>query len=214
MLELLRLGGSPMYVMVLLSIIGLTIIIERAVFFMKLKGHQIEKYKDEILDSVKEKKFDQAISICEGKKSPVFWILQRLISHHRNSNVKLNTEHLDDLVKELILESELKLEKNMWLLSISAYISPLAGLLGTVIGMISAFSVIAIEGVGNPTILAEGISQALITTATGLIIAIPSIIFLNAYNKKIEITLVMMEKLSTKLINIFRIQEEIDEKNK
>ena len=103
------------------------------------------------------------------------------------------------------MEKELpKLEKNMWLLSMSAQLSPLVGLLGTVTGMIVAFKVISETGTGDPKALANGISQALITTAAGLIVAVPSVFAYNFLNKKIDTVLNSIEKSSVEIINIIR----------
>ena len=85
-----------------------------------------------------------------------------------------------------------------------AHVTPLLGLLGTVTGMIKAFQAVAIHGTGDAAVLAEGISEALFTTAGGLFVAIPAMIIYNYYNKKIDNTINDMEKASTEVINYFR----------
>ncbi|MGL4867671.1 MAG: MotA/TolQ/ExbB proton channel family protein, partial [Cetobacterium sp.] len=85
-----------------------------------------------------------------------------------------------------------------------AYTSPMIGLLGTVTGMIEAFGKIAVSGAGDPNAVAGGISQALLTTAAGLIIAIPSIIAYNIFNKKIELISLEVEKIITSIVNIVK----------
>ena len=111
---------------------------------------------------------------------------------------------LEEKAREVALEELPKLEKNMWLLSMSAQLSPLVGLLGTVTGMIVAFKVISETGTGDPKALANGISQALITTAAGLIVAVPSVFAYNFLNKKIDTVLNSIEKSSVEIINIIR----------
>ena len=95
-------------------------------------------------------------------------------------------------------------ERNMWLLSLAANASPLLGLLGTVTGMITAFNSIALNGTGDAGILAKGISEALYTTAGGLFVAIPCMIFYNYFNKRIDLVVADIEKTCTELLNYFR----------
>ena len=78
----------------------------------------------------------------------------------------------------------------------------MAGLLGTVLGMIKSFKAIALQGAGDPNVVANGISEALITTAAGLLIAIPAIIAYNTFNRKVDKIMLEIEKTSTALINI------------
>jgi biopolymer transport protein ExbB len=96
-----------------------------------------------------------------------------------------------------------------------AAITPLLGLLGTVIGMIQVFSVITTEGVGNPTVLSGGISQALITTAAGLSVAIPSLMFYRYLRGRVEELVVFMEQEAIKLVEVIhgeRKQEQAGKK--
>ena len=94
------------------------------------------------------------------------------------------------------------LEKNLNWLGICATVSPLIGLLGTVTGMISVFRVLALEGPGNPFALAAGISEALVTTATGLIIAIPSLLFYHFFTGRAETFISEMEHQSLQLVDL------------
>lgn len=95
-----------------------------------------------------------------------------------------------------------EMDKYMTTLGTIAAIAPLLGLLGTVVGMISVFSVITSQGVGNPTELAGGISQALITTAAGISVAVPALIFHRYFRSKINGLAVEMEKSAMKLVDV------------
>jgi len=94
------------------------------------------------------------------------------------------------------------MDKYMTTLGTIAAIAPLLGLLGTVVGMISVFSVITSQGVGNPTELAGGISQALITTAAGISVAVPALVFHRYFRGKIDDYAVEMEKEAIKLVDV------------
>jgi biopolymer transport protein ExbB len=128
----------------------------------------------------------------------------------RNHSREITKESIEDIGRHVTLS----LERNLNTLGTIAAISPLLGLLGTVFGMIEVFAVITTEGVGNPETLAGGISVALITTATGLIVAIPSVIFYRYFRGKINSLVVDMEQEAMKLIEIlhgdreFNIDEE------
>ena len=118
------------------------------------------------------------------------------------------------LVKEAIEEmggrEGVILEKHVGILSTIANLTPLLGLLGTVSGMIKTFNVISLQGVGNPALLAGGISEALITTATGLSVAIPTLVCYRILKDKAEALIFEMEENSLKIIEIienFSIQE-------
>ncbi len=202
-MEYIKLGGFTMYILLFLSIMGVSVILERGLYFLKIRSKKVNHLTKDIESLIQEKNFNKALIICADIKSPILRTAKQIITLIKHKEHRDNKK-VDDKIKELILEHELEMEKNMWLLNISAKVSPLAGLLGTVTGMIKAFSVIATEGVGNPQILAEGISQALITTSSGLSVAIPCIIMYNLFSSRIERTTTRSEKLSTKLINITR----------
>jgi biopolymer transport protein ExbB len=138
---------------------------------------------------------DQIAQIRQG--SPLGRVLASGLSHVRSSR---------DVMKESIEESGRhevhEMERYLNSLGTVAAITPLLGLLGTVIGMIKVFSVITSEGVGNPAILAGGISEALITTAAGMSVAIPSLMFYRYLRGRVEELVIFMEQESIKLVEV------------
>jgi biopolymer transport protein ExbB len=104
-----------------------------------------------------------------------------------------------------------ELERYLNALGTIAAVSPLLGLLGTVTGMIQAFTVITAAGVGNPTLLAGGIAEALVTTAAGLIVAIPSLIFHRYFNSLVDRLAIEMESKSLKLLEMIQGEREADQ---
>jgi biopolymer transport protein ExbB len=104
-----------------------------------------------------------------------------------------------------------ELERFLNTLGTVAVISPLLGLLGTVFGMIDIFSVITSAGVGNPQVLANGIAQALITTAAGLVIAIPALMFHRHFQRKIDEIVVTMEQEALKMVEVLHGERERDD---
>lgn len=116
-----------------------------------------------------------------------------------------NSGHGREVMKDSIEEAAAQvihgLEKHLAPLGTIAAVTPLLGLLGTVIGMIKVFTAIMIEGTGNAAVLAGGISEALITTAAGLTVAIPALIFLRYFERRVDTLVVDMEDKAIKLID-------------
>lgn len=127
-----------------------------------------------------------------------------------------NASHGREVMKESVEEAASHvvhdLERFLNPLGTIAAITPLLGLLGTVIGMIKVFTEIMIQGTGNANILAGGISEALITTASGLAVAIPALIFHRYFQRRIDTLVVTMEQESIKLIEAMHGKREVDYK--
>jgi len=123
-----------------------------------------------------------------------------------------NMHHSRDVMKESIEEvgrhEVHEMERYLNSLGTVASISPLLGLLGTVVGMIKVFSVITHEGVGNPAVLSGGISQALITTAAGLSVAIPALMFYRYLRGRVEELVVSMEQEAIKLVEVIHSERD------
>jgi len=130
----------------------------------------------------------------------------------------INMQHNRDVMKEAIEETGrqvvIELERFLNTLGTIASITPLLGLLGTVIGMIKVFAAITAQGVGNPTVLAGGISEALITTAAGLSVAIPSLMFYRYFRGKVDMLVIKMEEEALKLVEVIHGEREAGEEGR
>lgn len=189
-------GGWLMLPIILCSIVATAIIIER---FWSLQQKRVapahlvaqvwQWYKSDSLS-------DERIQAL-GNSSPLGKILAVGLA---------NRQHPRDIMKESIEESGrqivLDLERFLNSLGTIASITPLLGLLGTVIGMIKVFAAITSHGVGNPAVLAGGISEALITTAAGLAVAIPSLIFYRYFRGKVDALVLKMEEEALKIVDV------------
>ncbi|WP_261844676.1 MotA/TolQ/ExbB proton channel family protein [Aliamphritea ceti] len=125
-----------------------------------------------------------------------------------------SSPHGREIMKESIQEAAShvvhELERFLSALGTIASIAPLLGLLGTVIGMIKVFSEIMLQGTGNANVLAGGISEALITTAAGLAVAIPALMFHRYFQRKVDTLLVEMEQEAIKLVEIVHGDRAVD----
>ncbi len=116
-------------------------------------------------------------------------------------------EAMKDSIQQQATQVTHELERFLSPLGTIAMVSPLVGLLGTVLGMIEVFSAIMLQGTGDAGVLAGGISQALITTAAGLVVAIPAMIFYRALNRRVESLLITMEQDCVKLVDALTVDE-------
>ena len=205
MLEFFKAGGLLMLPLFACSIIAIAIIGER---FWSLQTKRIlpASLMPQIWAWLKQSKQVDAVRI-EGLRndSPLGQILAAGLQDTDCSR-EITKENIEDVGRHVTLS----LEKNLNALGTIAAITPLLGLLGTVIGMIKVFSVITTEGVGNPEVLAGGISEALITTAMGLVVAIPSLIFYRYFRGKVNILVVEMEQEAMQLIEILHGERVFD----
>ncbi|MCJ8342191.1 MAG: MotA/TolQ/ExbB proton channel family protein [Cetobacterium sp.] len=196
-------GGILMYFILLMSIIGLAVIIERFIYFKANQQITMVKLRPMLREALEKQDIKGAISTLGNTKSSTARVLREILAFWYQTKTT-NVISLEEKGREAALAQIPQLERNMWILSIVAHTTPLIGLLGTVTGMIKAFQAVSIYGTGDPSVLANGISQALFTTAGGLIVAIPALIFYNYFNRKIDEQINEMEKGSAELINYFR----------
>lgn len=199
-------GGMMMWLLGALSILGLGTILERTAYFLKNERDLKSNFKDEIIRLVRKGEEEDAIKLCERTNNSISRTVKSILLAYRYENDLYESK--EKLMKEKALEQIENLEKRLSILGIVSYISPMAGLLGTVLGMIKSFKAIALQGAGDPNVVANGISEALITTAAGLLIAIPAIIAYNLFNRKADKIMMEIEKTSTALINIKKNRDE------
>lgn len=154
------------------SVLALTVIVERFIWGPRRERVLPKNLRRDAHALLREGKFDELVGLCRGNNSSLAKILSNLLENRGLSRAEL-VETTESLGKQIALD----MQKYLGILGTIAAITPLLGLLGTVFGMIETFRVIQTEGVGNANALAGGISEALITTATGLCIAIPSFVF-------------------------------------
>lgn len=197
-------GGWVMYPLLGISIIAVAIIIERLITLQRIKTDTADFVK-EINELLGKNMMEEALSRCESERSPAGKVIIGGLKHFRKSRDEVES------AIETAGEIEIgKMEKGLTYLLTIAKISPLIGFFGTVIGMIKAFEAIGRFGVENPRMVAVGISEALITTAGGLLIAIPVFFahfyFMNRINKFV---LSMQESSLAFLETIGELEEKI-----
>jgi biopolymer transport protein ExbB len=194
-LEVLLSGGWLMIPILICSVLSLAISLERAI-------------------SLREKN----VAPRDLMSSVWLWIQSDQMTNERMQEIKessalgaviiaglnsasLSRERMQESIQETATSVVHDLERNLTALGTIASITPLLGLLGTVLGMIKVFSAIMIEGSGNAGVLAGGISEALITTAAGMFVAIPTLIFHRYFHRKVDSLVIGMEQEAIKLVD-------------
>jgi biopolymer transport protein ExbB len=195
-LELFKAGGWLMWPILLCSIISLAIVAER---FWSLRSNRLlpKHLVAQVWQWEKVGHLDSKRISDLRRGSPLGRILAAGL---------VNRKHSREVMKESIEEVGRHVAHNLTrflnTLGTIASISPLLGLLGTVIGMIKVFAVITAHGVGDPGILAEGISEALVTTAAGLSVAIPTLMFHRYFSGKVDELVLAMEVEALKMVEV------------
>lgn len=206
MFEIIKSGGWVMVPILLCSVVALAIIGER---FWTLQRKRISPphLVAQVWHWVKHNQVDAAKLDELRKGSPLGCILAAGIANLRHDR-EIMKEAIEDAGRHVVLE----LERFLNTLGTIAAISPLLGLLGTVTGIIKAFNAItqASGAMGNPTLLAGGIAEALITTAAGLIVAIPSLIAYRYLRGRVDELVALMEQDAIKLVDVVHGHRERD----
>lgn len=204
MFELLKAGGILMVPIVACSIIALAIILER---FYTLRPSRVAPQQtiNELWRWIKKKELNsRKLKALQGS-SPLGRILAGGLMNARHGR-EIMKESIEHEASQVIHE----LERFLNPLGTVATITPLLGLLGTVIGMIKVFAEIQLAGVGNAGNLAGGISEALITTASGLSVAIPALICHRYFIRRVDELVVSMEQEAIKLVEVVHGDREIN----
>lgn len=191
--EVLSQGGPVLLVQLVCSIAALAIVLERFFYLRHDKVVRIDLYQT-ILRQVKGGDLPGALSSAQSDASPMMKICATALTHAEQGPRELR-ETIEDAGR---LEAP-RLERYLGALHTVAVITPLLGLLGTVLGMMHVFDTIVTEGAGNTQLLAGGIAEAMVTTAAGLTIAIPALVFYNFLSKRAENLLVEMEGMAIEL---------------
>ncbi len=190
-------GGPLMYIILISSVIALAVFLER-IFHLHRARIDTERFMAAIRNRIKDNKVDQAVSLCASTPGPVAHILQAGLVKSNRSRSEIREAIEDAGVHEIP-----RLEKNLVVLATIAHISPLLGLLGTVLGMIRAFMTIEeLQGVVNPSDLAGGIWEALLTTAFGLFVAILAYVGYNYLVSRVGAMVLDMETSATEIVNL------------
>lgn len=183
-------GGPMMWPILFCSILAVAIAVERSVMLKREKVIHPE-FLREVRGKWQNNEFDKALEVCGRHTAPMSRIVRAGLLRWR-----MGILEIERAVEGAGNHESTLLSANLRGLGVIANIAPMLGLLGTVAGMIKAFNVISVSGPGNPELVANGISEALITTASGLIVGIPALAVYHFFRGKVDGLVFEMEEIS------------------
>ncbi len=182
LLTIIHQGAIATYPLILLSIISVTVVLERLWSLRNISSATL-RICESLIDPIKKGQWDLAIAICrQNSDSPAARIFLRIFDKGTSQPL----EAVNAFATEAMFEETQILKKNLWILGTVASSAPFIGLLGTVVGIIKSFESMAIAGTGGFAVVAAGISEALVATALGLAVAIIALIFYNYFQTRIS----------------------------
>jgi biopolymer transport protein ExbB len=173
-------GGPAMWALVVCSIVAVAIVIERAIFFSTQRSDSKELLR-QIGARIAQNDIPGAIRVCRESKG----MLPRILEFGLMRGDKDRTD-ISEALSISLMENLNLLDRYLPVIGTIAVIAPFVGLFGTVLGIIRAFQDIALKGNSTPAVVAAGVSEALITTAAGLFVAVISVIFFNYFKARIK----------------------------
>ena len=195
-LNLLETIRSSVTMMILLgcSVIVLTFVFERWLF-MKQTAINADQFFMKIRDALKNDTLENAISLCNNSLAPLAAVIKSGLEHSK-TDPKAAAEMMDAVA----MEQRTRMERHLNILGTLGNIAPLIGLFGTVIGIIQAFHALATAAGAGPAVIASGIAEALLTTAGGLVVAVPAVIFYNYFLRRVGVVMTEIESVSKKVL--------------
>ncbi|MGD8834668.1 MAG: MotA/TolQ/ExbB proton channel family protein [Desulfobacteraceae bacterium] len=185
-------GGVFMYAILAVGVLGIVLGVERLIS-LGTKARASDKVMEKIKGMISSGSWQDARDFCQkNKRVPTCQMIDGVIEHTGHKE-----DVLENALQEAILKHTPKLERGLTTLALLAAVAPLLGLLGTVTGMITTFKVITEVGTGDPGMMAGGISEALLTTQFGLMVAVPIMFIHHFFQRKVERILGDMQEKGT-----------------
>ncbi len=179
---------SPVFiVLIICSVVTFGIAIERTLYFYRRKGNPDETLAVS-MKKIRDEDIKEATRACESTRHPMGPVAVQIFESDDPMSEATEEKMLITLSNQKML-----FEKNLGVLGTMAAIAPLIGLLGTITGIMRAFSNMAVAGSSAPSVVAAGVSEALLTTAAGIIIAVPAILMYNHFSREMNVMLTVAE---------------------
>jgi len=200
--SILNQGGATLYVILLCSVILVTLVLERAVYYHR-KGSGGESLYNETAQFLENGRMSEGAANLQGRESSFAEIYSIALAREG-----LPREQVEKAIATAISRETLGFERNLAYIGTLAVISPFIGLLGTVLGIMQAFQDIATKGATGPAVVAKGVAEALIATAAGLFVAIPASFFFNYFKNRQKFILSQMKIGGSRLAEVLSLRSE------
>jgi len=181
LLQILSMGGFTMWILLLCSVLSLAVIIDRLASYAKKSRVKRPAFMDRIKEELRRKDIERALEICRDTEAPFAKVIQAGLEKAGRTEKLVN-----GVMERQIAIEQGKLERLTSIVGTIGNIAVYIGLFGTVLGIIRAFQDISAAGTGGMDVVIGGVAEALITTATGLAVAVPSVVLFNYFSRRIE----------------------------
>ena len=197
-LSLFQKGGAWIWPIIAVALVSLVFAFIKFIQLSKIKNPQ-SGWLSGLLENVREGDIQSASESCSSVSHPVGIVMQNaLTGSHKGADV------VEEIIYEQMIDVQSKLQKWLPFIAVTAAIAPLLGLLGTVSGMITTFNGLSVVGTGDPKLLSGGISEALVTTLFGLVVAIPALVLHSLLSRRSQGIVQTTEKIGLTVVNCIR----------
>jgi biopolymer transport protein ExbB len=195
--EVFAMGGMTMYLLLIASAVSLGVILERLVDYYKKSRLSRIDFMKVIRQDIEGHNLEKAVKKCESEKSPIAAVVLAGLKNHKHEERIISNA----MERETMIET-VKLEKYTSIVGTIGNIAVYVGLFGTVLGIIRSFHNISMLGSGGISVIIGGVAESLICTATGLFVAIPSVVAYNYFTKRIDNFATEMEYCSSETLDL------------
>jgi biopolymer transport protein ExbB len=196
-LEIIQTGGFTMYILLFCSFLSVTILLERIIYYRKLSRTKRVEFMTRIKRALGSGNIERAMEICQETYTPFSNVIYSGLELHDRHEKEISNA----MEREITVETT-KLERYIGIVGTIGNTAVYIGLFGTVLGIIRAFHDIASAGAGGMSIVIGGVAEALVCTATGLLVAVPSVIAFNYFTKRVEHFINDMELCASEFMDL------------
>jgi biopolymer transport protein ExbB len=196
-LEIIQTGGFTMYILLFCSFLSVTILLERIIYYRKISRTKRVEFMTRIKRALGSSNIERAMEICNETYTPFANVIYSGLELHDRHEKEISNA----MEREITVETT-KLERYIGIVGTIGNTAVYIGLFGTVLGIIRAFHDIASAGAGGMSIVIGGVAEALVCTATGLLVAVPSVIAFNYFTKRVEHFINDMELCASEFMDL------------
>ena len=200
--QLISIGGFTMYVLLSCSLISLTIIMERSIYYRTRSRLKRSDFMKLIRESIEKNNIQKALEICKRTDTPFSSVVSAGLNLSGHNEVIIS----NTMEREVTIETT-RLERFTSIVGTIGSTAVYIGLFGTVIGIIRAFHDISKSGFGGISVVINGISEALVCTAAGLCVAVPAVIAYNYFVKKVDSFITDMELCASEVLDLLQVKQ-------
>jgi biopolymer transport protein ExbB/TolQ len=195
--EILQTGGFTMYILLFCSILSLTILLERIIYYRRRSRTKRSEFMTKIKRALKSNSIERAMEICSETYAPFSNVIYSGLELHERNGKEISNA----MEREITVEAT-KLERFTGIVGTIGNTAVYIGLFGTVLGIIRAFHDISAAGAGGMSIVIGGVAEALVCTAMGLLVAVPAVIAFNYFTKRVEHFINDMELCASEFMDL------------